>query len=98
MGDMGPGFLPSVPADDRRRPHGKLLELLSNWLESGAQSGAIRRYAKPDAIVVLLGIILMRPATHNYLLRSLEPTRSLAAARKAWLRELRAIVRGAFAP
>jgi hypothetical protein len=98
MGERGPGFVVSVPAADKRRPHGKLLELLSDWLEAGARRGVIRKHARPDALVFLFGAVLMRPATYGYLLRSLEPRRQKTAARKAWIAELRAVVRGAFAP
>jgi len=83
---------------DTSRPGGKLLARLREWLAAGARSGALRKHAMPDAVVILLGAILLRPATYGYLLASIEPKRSRAAAAKAWEAELRSAVRGAFAP
>jgi hypothetical protein len=48
--------------------------------------------------VLLIGAVLLRPATYGHLLSSQEPKRSRKRARQAWERELRAAVRGAFAP
>jgi AcrR family transcriptional regulator len=98
IGADGPGFGVSVPATDTNRPGGRLLGLLRTWLADGVRRGALRKHAMPDAVIILLGAILLRPATHGYLLASLEPKRSLITARKAWESELRAAVRGAFAP
>ena len=98
MGADGPGFGVSVPASDTSRPGGKLLAYLRKWLGEGVRRGALRRHAMPDAVIILLGAILLRPATYGHLLASIEPKRSRAAARKAWESELRAAVRGAFAP
>lgn len=97
MGERGPGLNVSTPAGDIRRPHGRLLELLRDWLRRGAKNGALRKHAELDAIVLLLGAILLRPATRGYLLTSMEPRRRSAAARRAWDAELRAFIRGAFA-
>ena len=96
MGASAPGFSASAPAADRSRPHGRLLEMVSEWLASGSKRGVLRKHAQPEAIVTLFGAILLRPATYGHLLHSLEPKREKAAARKAWERELRAFVRGAF--
>ena len=98
VGEGGPGFGVSIPATDAARPGGKILKLLGEWLAEGVGRGAIRKHAVPDAIVILLGAILLRPATYSHLLASMEPNRSHAAARAAWEIELRAVVRGAFAP
>jgi AcrR family transcriptional regulator len=98
MGADGPGFGVSVPATDTRRPGGRLLGRLRDWLADGVRRGALRRHAMPDAVVILLGAILLRPATYGNLLASIEPKRSRAAAGKAWEGELRSAVRGAFAP
>ena len=98
MGSDGPGFAVSVPANDTSRPGGALLAVVRDWLEAGVREGALRRHAMPDAVVILLGAILIRPATRGYLLVSLEPKRRPAAARAAWEDEIRAVVRGAFAP
>src|SRR5262249_20505626 len=92
------GFGVSVPANDLNRPGGKLLARLSAWLADGVRLGALRKHSMPEAVVILFGAILLRPATYGHLLASLEPKRSRAAARKAWETELRAFVRGAFAP
>jgi hypothetical protein len=75
-----------------------LLALLREWLGQGVRRGALRRHAMPDAVVILFGAILLRPATYGHLLASMEPKRSRVAARNAWQKELRAAVRGAFAP
>jgi len=98
MGADGPGFGVSVPATDTNRPGGRLLGLLRAWLGQGVRRGALRKHATPDAVIILLGAILLRPATYGHLLSSLEPKRSRSAARNAWEKELRAAVRGAFAP
>lgn len=98
MGEAGPGFKVAVPARDKGRPGGQLLAQLLGWLAQGVKKGALRKHATPEAIVMLFGTLLMRPATYGHLLVSLEPARSRAAARAAWERELRAIIHGAFAP
>lgn len=98
IGAEGSGFTVSVLATDAARPGGKLLGLLRAWLGEGVRRGALRKYALPDALIILFGAVLLRPATQGHLLLSMEPKRSRAAARKAWEAELRAAVRGAFAP
>ncbi len=98
MGAEGPGFGVSVQASDTKRPGGRLFALLRAWLAEGVRRGALREHAMPDAIIVLFGAILLRPATYGYLLASVEPKRTRSAARKAWETELRTAVRGAFAP
>lgn len=98
MGADGPGFGVSVLATDTKRPGGKLLRLLHEWLADGVRRGALRKHAMPDAVIIMLGAVLLRPATYNHLLVSMEPKRSRIAARTAWEKELRAAVRGAFAP
>lgn len=95
---MSLGDASSAPAQDPSRPHGRLLAGLSAWLDQGMRSGALRVHAMPDAIVVLLSLLLIRPATFGYLLRSLEKKRSRALARRAWEQELRSAIRGVFAP
>ncbi len=97
-GDDGDGFAVSVPTTDTSRPGGAVMMGLRAWLEAGVRAGALRAHASPEALVTLLGIVLIRPATQGYLLATLEPERSRAEARTAWEQELRAIVRGAFAP
>jgi AcrR family transcriptional regulator len=98
MGVDGPGFAVSVPATDTSRPGGALLAGLRSWLAAGVRDGVLRPHAMPEAFVILLGALLIRPATRGHLLASLEPDRTPAAARAAWEQELRAAVRGAFAP
>lgn len=98
MGATGAGFGVSVPATDTSRPGGRLLALLREWLAEGVRRGALRKHAMPDAVIIMLGAMLLRPATYGHLLASTEPKRSRVAARKAWERELRATVRGIFAP
>ena len=98
IGANGPGFGVSVPATDTNRPGGRLLGLLREWLGEGARRGVLRKHAMPDAVIILFGAILLRPATYGHLLASIEPKRSRIAARKAWEKELRAAVCGAFAP
>ncbi|HEY0435175.1 MAG TPA: TetR/AcrR family transcriptional regulator [Phenylobacterium sp.] len=94
----GPGLAVSIPATDVSRPGGALVAMLSAWLGAGVRGGVLRQHAMPEAVVILLGATLIRPATRGYLLASLEPKRTPAAARAAWEGELRATVRGAFAP
>jgi AcrR family transcriptional regulator len=97
-GPDGEGFSVSVPATDTSRPGGQLLMRLRQWLVAGVRAGALRAHAIPDALVILMGMVLVRPATQGYLLASLEPKRSRSGARAVWEQELRAAVRGAFAP
>jgi AcrR family transcriptional regulator len=98
VGANGPVFGVSVAATDTTRPGGKLLAFLRAWLAEGVRGGAFRKHAMPEAVIALLGAILLRPATYGHLLATIEPKRSRAEARKAWEKELRAVVRGAFAP
>lgn len=98
MGPDEPGARVTIPATDTSRPGGKLLGLLRAWLAEGVRRGGLRKHAMPEAVIILLGAILLRPATYGHLLESMEPKRSRAAACKAWERELRAAVRGTFAP
>lgn len=97
-GDNETGFGVAVSARDESRPSGKLIAMLRDWLSDGARRGALRKHAMPEGAIILIGAILIRPATYGHLLKSLEPKRSRAAARAAWEIELRASVRGAFAP
>ena len=95
---MSLGESASTPAQDTSRPHGRLLARLTSWLDQGMRSGALRRQPMPDAIVVLLSLLLIRPATFGHLLHSLERKRTRAVARRAWEQELRAAIHGVFAP
>jgi AcrR family transcriptional regulator len=92
IGANGPGFGVSVPVTDTNRPGGRLLGLLREWLAAAVRRGAVRKHAMPDALIILLSTVLLRPATHGHLLASMEPKRSRIAARKAWEKELRAAV------
>lgn len=98
LGGGGPGFTVSVPATDISRPGGRIVGVIRGWLEEGVRLGVLRPHTTVDALVILLGAILLRPATYGHLLASLEPDHSRTAARDAWEAELRAAVRGAFAP
>src|SRR5262249_6060874 len=79
-GPDDPGFAVSTPATDTNRPGGKLLAHLTQWLAAGVRSGALREHAMPDAAVILLGAILLRPATYGHLLASTEAKKSRALA------------------
>jgi AcrR family transcriptional regulator len=98
MGGDAPGFAVSGPATDTSRPGGALVAMLRGWLEAGVRARVLREHAMPEAVVILLGATLIRPATRGYLLATMEPERTVADARAAWEQELRATVRGAFAP
>src|SRR5262249_32872516 len=98
LGGDGPGFGVSGLATDANRPGGQFLTRLSAWLGEGARSGALRKHAMPDAVIILFAAILLRPASYGHLLASMEPKRTLKAAARAWEQELAAAVRGAFAP
>lgn len=98
MGAGETAFTVRVHASDRTRSGGALLAILSNWMEVGVRRGVLREHAAPEAIVILLGAMLIRPASRGYLFASLEPDISPEEARAAWETELRAFVRGAFAP
>ena len=97
-GEADASFAVSVRTDDTRRPAGRLVTLVSDWLARGIRSGALRRHENPEALVLLMGALLLRPATYGHLLARWEPRRSRSKARQAWEREIRAAVRGAFAP
>jgi AcrR family transcriptional regulator len=97
-GEANASFAVSVRADDTRRPTGRLVTLVSDWLARGVRAGELRPYEDPEALVLLIGAVLLRPATFGHLLATQEPRRSREKARQAWSRELRAAVRGAFAP
>jgi AcrR family transcriptional regulator len=97
-GEADASFSVSVRADDLRRPAGRLFTLIRDWLARGARSGALRSHEGLEAQVILIGAVFLRPATCGHLLASQEPRRSREKARQAWERELRAAVRGAFAP
>jgi len=98
MGEQGAGFKVSVPATDKSRPGGKLLALLRARLDDATNHGRLRKHATPEALVIILGAIVVRPATYGHLFKTLEPKRRRKAARAAWEQELRAVIRGAFAP
>jgi AcrR family transcriptional regulator len=97
-GETEASFAVSVRATDTRRPAGRLVTLVNDWLARGMRSGALRRHESPEALILLIGAVLLRPATYGHLLASQEPRRPRGKAREAWQRELRAAVRGAFAP
>ena len=97
-GETNASFAVSVRADDTRRPTGRLVTLVSEWLARGMRAGEFRAYEDPEALVLLIGAVLLRPATFGHLLASHEPKRSREKARRAWARELRAAIRGAFGP
>ena len=97
-GEANASFAVSVRADDTRRPTGRLVTLVSDWLARGIRAGELRPHQDPEALVLLIGAVLLRPATFGHLLASHEPRRSREKARRAWARELRAAVRGAYAP
>lgn len=96
-GPNGPNTV-KVEARDTSRPAGALLAILKSWLDAGVRAGVLRQHAMPETVVILLGAMLLRPASRGYLLGSLEPDVSPAVARAAWEQELRAVIRGAFAP
>jgi AcrR family transcriptional regulator len=98
MGGEGAGFKVAVPATDTSRPGGKLLAHLRARLEDAVKHGRLRKHATPEALVILIGAVVVRPATYGYLFKTLEPKRRREAARAAWEQELRATIRGAFAP
>jgi AcrR family transcriptional regulator len=98
MGAGAQAFTVMVEAKDTSRPGGALLAILRSWLDAGVRAGSLRAHAMPEAVVMLLGAMLIRPASRGFLFASLEPDLSPAAARAAWEQELRAFVRGAFAP
>jgi len=97
-GEEGAGYKVAVPMADKSRPPGKLLAALRERLDEAAAKGHLRCHATPEALVLLFGMIVVRPATYGHLLKSLEPRRRHDTARAAWEQELRAAVRGAFAP
>lgn len=98
LGDDGPGFQVSVDAQDVSRPGGALLALIKGQIDGAIAAGSVRPLAMPDALIILISALMFRPATRGYFLISLEPRKSDAAAKKAWLEELRATVRGTLSP
>lgn len=100
MSTSGEGgvFKVAVPMTDKSRPAGALIATLRARLDDAAKRGHIRKHATPDALVIVIAAVIMRPATNGYLFKSLEPKRNRQAARDAWEQELRAAIRGIFAP
>jgi AcrR family transcriptional regulator len=92
------GVRVAVPATDQQRPGGKLIAVLRAQLTEAARTGRVRKHELPEALVILVGAVIIRPATYGHLLKTLERPRSRQAARAAWEQELRATIRGAFAP
>lgn len=97
-GGEGGMFKVAVAATDKSRPGGKLLAALRDRLDDAVKHGRIRKHATPDALVIALAATIVRPATYGHLFKTLEPSRRREAARAAWEQELRAAIRGAFAP
>lgn len=97
-GEDRAGVRISVPATDQRRPAGKMIAAVREQLNDAVKAGRIRKHATPEALVILIGATVLRPATYGFLLKTLEPPRRHAAARAAWEQELRLTIRGAFAP
>lgn len=97
-GGEGGTFRVAVSATDKSRPGGKMLAALRDRVDDAVKHGRIRKHATPDALVIALAATIVRPATYGHLFKSLEPSRSREAARASWERELRAAIRGAFAP
>lgn len=91
-------FKIAVPMSDKSRPAGALIAALRARLDDAARHGRMRKHATPDALVIAIAAVVIRPATYGYLFKSLEPTRRREAASAAWEQELRAAIRGAFAP
>lgn len=98
LGDEGPGFQVSVDAQDTTRPGGALLASIKQQLDSAVAAGTVRPLAMPDALIMLIGALMLRPATRGYFLISLEPKQSATKAKDAWIGELRATVRRMLAP
>lgn len=96
-GPNGPHTV-KVEAKDTSKPGGALLAILKSWLDAGVRGGVLREHAMPETVVILLGAMLVRPASRGYLLGSLEPDVPPKVARAAWEQELRAVIRGAFTP
>jgi AcrR family transcriptional regulator len=98
MGEASVGLKIAVPMTDKTRPVGKFLAVLRAQLDDAVKHGRLRKHASPDALVIAVATVVVRPATYGHLFKSLEPTRRREAARAAWEQELRATIRGAFAP
>ncbi len=97
-GGEGGTFKIAVPMSDKSRPAGAMIATLRARLDDAAKHGRIRKHATPDALVIAIAAIVIRPATYGYLFKSLEPKRRSEDARAAWEHELRTAIRGVFAP
>jgi len=98
-GDPRSGFGYSVNlAAQIEHPAAKLVGNLLLWFARAQETGAIRPVAPLDALINILALVVVRPATEGYFLHSLERNVNDAVRRHASEAELRAAISGAFAP
>jgi AcrR family transcriptional regulator len=98
MSPPGAPLYVRVEPREAHRPSVQLFGVLAGWLARARQRGVIRPVEGVDAVVNLLALHLLRPATAGLLLASQEGDPFSPAARRARSRELAAFVRGALAP
>ena len=96
--DAATGFDVSLPLDAAGTPSGALFRRVVSILAAAREAGEVRDVAWPDAFVMVVAAITLRPATYGSFAASQEPRRSVAAARRAWEAELRVLMRGALTP
>ena len=98
-GEERSGFSYSVRLSDEPEHMAAItIRAVEKWLAAAQSNGSIRKVDPIDAIVNILALTIVRPATSKYFLNSVDPNRSASDRQQAAKRELRATIRGAFAP
>lgn len=90
--------LPGVSADETARPSVQLLTILADGIARARRVGSIRRVEVLEALVNIIAVVLLRPATAGSWLASEDRKRTAATRRRARRREVEAFLRGALAP
>jgi len=93
-----PGSLPTLHADEIERPSVQVLTALAEGLARARRAGAIRRVDVLEALVNVVALLLLRPATTGTWLASEDRKRAPEVRRQSRRRELEAFLRGALAP
>ncbi len=91
---------PGQPQDeDLQHPFWRIFLVLGGWLDRARRAGAIRRVRVRQALINLLGMVLLYPAIADDFGRDVIAADPLSdRAHRARKEELAATVRGAFAP
>lgn len=98
-GEERSGFSYSIKlSENTDHPAAQMVRRVVDWIALAQSNGSIRPVAPIDAIVNLLALAIVRPATAGYFLHSLDAHQSTEERQRTAESELRAAIRGAFAP